>query len=128
MSTLAVGTIRNLAGTASTSSDNVIQGSAKAWVNFNGTTSPATIRASYNVSSVTRWSEGSYQINFTTAFEDANYATCISGGYWPGVEARLITNIDSDTAASTTSFRIRSVYYSNAVGTSSDRYAVSVFR
>ena len=45
----------------------------RAWVNFNGTTSPGTIRASGNVSSVTRNGTGDYTVNFTTAMPDANY-------------------------------------------------------
>ncbi len=72
MSTLVAQTISN--GTVSTSSANVIQGSAKAWVNFNGTVAtPSTIRASYNVSSVTRRSTGQYTVNFTNALADANF-------------------------------------------------------
>ena len=77
MSTLVAQTISN--GTVSTSSANVIQGSAKAWVCFNGT-GPA-IGASYNVSSVTRASLGNYTINFTNAFADTNYAFTGSSGY-----------------------------------------------
>jgi hypothetical protein len=46
----------------------------RAWVNFNGTTSPGTIRASGNVSSVTRNSTGVFTINFATAMPDANFA------------------------------------------------------
>lgn len=46
---------------------------AKAWVNFNGTTSPGTIRSSYNVSSVTRNSTGNFTINFTTPMDNSNY-------------------------------------------------------
>lgn len=71
MSTLVAQTISN--GTVSTSSANVIQGSAKAWVNFNGVPT-AAIRASYNVSSITRTGTGIYTINFTNAFADTNYA------------------------------------------------------
>jgi hypothetical protein len=71
MSTLVAQTISN--GTISTSSANVING-AKAWVNFDGTTSPGTIRAQYNVSSVTKNSTGNYTLNFTNALTDANYA------------------------------------------------------
>jgi hypothetical protein len=70
MSTVTVQTISN--GTVSTSSANVIQGSAKAWVNFNGSGTPA-IRTSFNVSSVTSPSTGVYTINFTNAMVDANY-------------------------------------------------------
>lgn len=77
MSTLVAQTISN--GTVSTSSANVIQGSAKAWVNFNGNTSPGTINASYNVSSVTKNSTGNWTINFTNAFTDTNYAFVGSG-------------------------------------------------
>jgi hypothetical protein len=46
----------------------------RAWVNFDGTTSPGTIRASGNVSSVTRNGTGDYTVNFTTSMPDANYA------------------------------------------------------
>ena len=73
--TLATTTLQstNLSdGTNSTSTTNAIQGSAKAWVNFNGST--AAIRASYNVSSVTRSAAGTYTINFTNSLTDANYA------------------------------------------------------
>ena len=47
----------------------------RAWVNFDGTTaSPSTIRASGNVSSVTKNGTGNYTINFTTALPNANYS------------------------------------------------------
>jgi hypothetical protein len=52
----------------------------RAWVNFNGTTSPGTIRASFNVSSVTKGGTGLYTVNFTNALSDANYAYEFSGG------------------------------------------------
>jgi hypothetical protein len=66
-------------GTNTTSTTNCIQGSAKAWVNFNGTATP-TIRASFNVSSVTYSATGKFTVNFTTAMTSANYAFAISGG------------------------------------------------
>jgi hypothetical protein len=71
MSTLVTQTISN--GTVSTSSANVIQGCAKAWVNFNGV-GTVTIRASYNVSSITDNGTGDYTVNFTNTLPDANYA------------------------------------------------------
>jgi hypothetical protein len=46
----------------------------RAWVNFNGTGTPA-IRASGNVTSITDGGTGIYEINFTTAMPDANYAS-----------------------------------------------------
>lgn len=45
----------------------------QAWVNFNGVTT-VSIRASFNVSSVTRNGTGDYTVNFSNAFTDANYA------------------------------------------------------
>jgi|TARA_R110000823_G_scaffold3693_1_gene14048 hypothetical protein len=52
---------------------------AKAWVNFNGTGTPA-IRDSFNVSSITDNGTGNYTVNFTTALTDANYSTTASAG------------------------------------------------
>ena len=46
----------------------------RAWVNFDGATTPPTIRASGNVSSITRFGTGLYTINFTAAMPDGNYA------------------------------------------------------
>jgi hypothetical protein len=77
--TLATTTLQstNLSdGTNSTSTTNSIRGSAKAWANFDGVSS-VTIRASFNVSSITRSSAGVYVVNFTNALTDANY--CIAG-------------------------------------------------
>jgi len=51
----------------------------RAWVNFNGTTSAPTIRASGNVSSVVRNGAGTYTINFTTPLPDNNYTTTFGG-------------------------------------------------
>jgi hypothetical protein len=45
----------------------------RAWVNFNGTGTVA-IRESGNVSSITDLGTGQYEITFTTAMPDANYA------------------------------------------------------
>lgn len=50
----------------------------RAWVNFNGTGTPA-IRASGNVSSITDNGTGDYTANFTNAMPDANYAVVTNG-------------------------------------------------
>jgi|688.fasta_scaffold507080_3 hypothetical protein len=70
MSTLRVDTIQNASGTDSPIN---VPGTAKAWVNFNGTGTVA-IRASYNVSSITDNGTGQYTVNFTASMADANYA------------------------------------------------------
>ena len=77
MSTLKLDTLSNKAGTASVPSDTIVSGTAKAWVNFNGTGTVA-IRRAFNVSSITDLAAGEYQVNFTTAMPDANYATNVT--------------------------------------------------
>ena len=109
MSTIVAQTLSN--GTVSTSTANCIQGSAKAWVNFNGT-GGASIRASYNVSSVTYNSTGDYRINFTNAFADTSYSAVtgfnrtsgIANGEGMGLETYSYT---------TTSMSIVNNYYNN---------------
>jgi hypothetical protein len=62
MSTLRVDTIQNAAGTDSPIS---VPGTAKAWVNFNGTGTVA-IRASYNVSSITDNGTGTIRLTYNS--------------------------------------------------------------
>jgi hypothetical protein len=127
--TLVVDTISN--GTVSTSSENVIQGSAKAWVNFDGVTT-ATIRSSYNVSSVTRNAASQYTVNFTNAMPDANY--CIngavgdSGGQTSGCWFTTGFNLGGfNTNNTTSSFRVQ-VYFSTSQTTDVSHIYASVFR
>lgn len=55
----------------------------RAWVNFNGVTT-ATIRASFNVSSVTRNGTGDYTVNFINNMSDVNYSVNATKGYNAG--------------------------------------------
>ena len=76
MSTLKTGkvkttTIADELDTESTAVTNVINGSAKAWVNYIGSTN--TINVSFNVTSVTDRATGKFTVNFTNAMEDTNY-------------------------------------------------------
>jgi hypothetical protein len=65
-----------VATTAFVRADN----NCKAWVNFNGTGTPA-IRGSYNVSSITDNGVGDYTVNLTTAISDANYSVQANSSY-----------------------------------------------
>ena len=80
MSTLKLGTIATQDGTESTDVTNVVNGSAKAWVNFNGTGTVA-IRRGFNVSSITDLGVGRYTITFTTAMVDVDY--CVTSACSP---------------------------------------------
>ena len=54
------------------------QGIAKAWVNFDGNSTPIVIRSSLNVSSITDDGTGQYTANFSTSMPDVNYAFAVS--------------------------------------------------
>ena len=56
-------------------SKNIVSG----WIQFDGTTSPPTIKDSFNVSSVGKNSAGNYTVNWATSFANANYAVTVSG-------------------------------------------------
>jgi len=69
----------------------------RAWVNFNGTGAVA-IRDSGNVSSITDLGTGQYQVNFTTAMPDVNYAIVFSG-YGNSARNTTTANISTSSAA-----------------------------
>ena len=71
MSTLVVSNISD--GTTTVPATYVTNGSAKAWVNFNGTGTIAA-RDSLNLSSLTDNGGGQYAINFSSAFGAADYS------------------------------------------------------
>jgi hypothetical protein len=86
----------------------------RAWVNFDGTASSPTPRASGNVSSITKNGTGWYTVNFATAMPDANYSisgTCAVSGsklsLYPNPDTSKITasgvDIEVATSGSTTS-------------------------
>ena len=86
-------------------------GVCRAWVNFNGVTT-ATIRSSFNVSSVTRNGTGDYTITFTNALSDANYATNLTlqrgdgAGVNPGYACIYGTTSNAYTSITASSVRI----------------------
>ena len=105
---------------------NGMRGIAKAWVNFNGTGTPA-IRDSFNVSSITDNGTGDYTINFTTAFPDANYSLAGMGQTLAGSGTSVnIIAIKPSPNPSTTSVSIRC--FDNGIGYVDSPYVcVSVF-
>jgi hypothetical protein len=83
----------------------------RAWVNFNGTTSPPTIRASGNVSSITKNGTGNYTINFAVAMPDANYAVVMIhtdglGGFFVPKVLTSSNSTSSPITYTTTAVRI----------------------
>ena len=71
-SELRVNTLKDAAGNNSVGMEYVANGSAKAWVNFNGTGTVA-IRESLNISSLSDVDVGRYSVDYSSAFSDADY-------------------------------------------------------
>jgi hypothetical protein len=122
---ITISTLKDDAGVLAT--QNGMTGIAKAWVNFNGTGTPA-INSSFNVSSITDNGTGDYTINFTTALPNANYSwsgmATDTGGFnfnFPSVGARQSGNM------TTTTLRIGTAYQQGAVATDFSVVMVQVF-
>lgn len=71
MSTIVASNLSD--GTTSIPTNTVVNGSAKAWANLNGTGTIA-LRDSFNVASITDNGTGDYTASFTAAMVDADYA------------------------------------------------------
>ena len=81
MSTVFVDTIKNQAGTTSLAANklpDMLSGSAKAWVVFDGS-GTVSVGDSLNNSSITDNGTGDYTNNFSNAFSSVNY-THFAGG------------------------------------------------
>jgi hypothetical protein len=73
----------NTATAGSLDTSYVVNGSAKAWVNFDGTGTPATTY-SFGVSSLDDNGTGNYDVNYTTAFSNNRYGAMITVSDKPG--------------------------------------------
>ena len=118
MSEIRATTISNAAGTGPITMTG--QYAAKAWVNFNGTSTVA-IRESGNVSSITDGGSGNYTVNFTAAMSDVNYVPAYGsgdtslGGTWDYITGTYQTNISY----------IRVLTYARSTGANVDPLLVS---
>jgi hypothetical protein len=111
MSTLNVANISDGADTVETG--YVVNGSAKAWVNFNGQGTVA-IRDSMNVSSITDHASGKYTTNFSSSFSSTNYALASYARRDNDVDTAAMTITSNASDAKTTStFRVKINYVDN---------------
>jgi hypothetical protein len=77
--TIAADTLtHSTAGSLDTS--YVVNGSAKAWANFNGTGTVAT-RQTFNQTSLTDLGTGSYDLSFVNNMNNATYNVTVGGAY-----------------------------------------------
>ena len=108
----------------------VAGGLCRAWVNFNDTNT--TIRASFNVSSVTD-NSNYHTVNFLTAMPDSNYCIVGASGDDSTSSGCWFTtgyNVDNVyTVNTTTSFRIQIYYGTLSTSTGNNAYVyAAVFR
>ncbi len=92
----------------------------RAWVNFDGTGTPA-IRGSGNVTSITDNGTGIFTVNFTNAMPDSNYAALASAGTG-ATGGEGVTGLPA-TTPSASSIRVETT---TDAGTLTDRAYISV--
>jgi hypothetical protein len=103
----------------------------RAWVNLNGTGTPAA-RASGNVSSIGDNGAGDYTINFTTAMPDANYAN-VFGSNTDNASGNFVSNMgvvsNSGSVVTKTTSALRVLAKNQSwVGTDGTEINVAIFR
>ena len=120
-SELRVNTLKDAAGNNSVATSFVAGGSAKAWVNFQGS-STAVVRDGLNSSSLTDNGSGDYTNTFTSALANTDFATPTSSKQSDVYNDRYL----SIKAASTTT--TRSYHYNYSINYHDADYAhIAVF-
>ncbi len=101
----------------------------RAWVNFNGSGTPA-IRASGNVSSITDNGTGYYTVNFTNALPDANYTSVVGAASTSSTtNAWVFTSPSQAIVTPTTSaFTVLTNNLTNSAQIDATYITVAVFR
>lgn len=108
-------------------SQGIVEGTATAWVNFNGTGTVA-IRDSYNVSSITDNGVGDYTVNFDSTMANANYSASYTGTANGSGDGRTLHNIygSAETGVgvimSTTQLRLQSYVHTASINTARDNF------
>ena len=135
MSTLKVNNIQTASGGSNSTPEQIEQGRAKAWINFNGTTVTSApdmtgVNDSFNISSITDNGTGDFTISFSNAFSNANYAVVACNGRQSqsnSTNAFVIQVQEENTPKTTGLFRIASLgtnTYLNLVDPNSANIAV----
>ena len=108
MSTIKVTNIQDTSGGNQSTSEQLAQGRAKAWIRYDGANN--TITDDFNVNTVTDNSTGDFTINFTNDLSNANYVVTGTAGYgssyWLSVYAHTVSNSPWEQAPTTSAFRV----------------------
>jgi len=120
--TIAADTLtHSTAGSLTT--DYVVNGSAKAWVNFNGTGTIAA-RDSLNLSGLTDLGTGNYRVAFSSAFGDGDYS--YAGVGRDGGTTASCVSLQSGTTPTSSSIDIVALV-PNVALRDTDRLTLNVF-
>ena len=108
MSTIKVTNLQDTSGGNSSTSEEIFQGRAKAWVNFSGNGTVA-IRNNFNVSSITDNGTGNYTINYTNSI-NANYGWVGQIGY-SGDNTNSLLNVEKLSGSSMHTVQPRQLHF-----------------
>ena len=97
MSTIKVTNIQDTSGGNSSTSEQIAQGRAKAWVCMEAFGTVA-IEDDFNVSSITDESTGHFVINFSTSLSNTNYAVIASATNYTNDDTIAPVGVDATTA------------------------------
>ena len=111
MSTLKVNNIQTTSGGSSSTPEEIQQGRAKLWLNYNGSTN--SIRDDFNVTSVTDEGTGTYTKNWDSNAANANYAIMTNYNHKAGVVLGKTVMVDR-TAFTISSSQFRLEVYNSA--------------
>ena len=118
-SELRVDTLKDSSGNNSVGMAYVAGGSAKSWVNFNGTGTIAE-RDSLNLSSLTDNGTGDYDVNLSSSFAAVDYSINVSG--YPSASWNQIFTIQNPANNTTSLF---SIFSASTAGTKYDTQLVT---
>lgn len=125
MSTLKTSNIQDTSGNNNSTPEEISQGRAKAWANFDGT-GTVSIRSSFNIASIIDNATGDYTLTFTTAMTDANYCVvCNTADHGSPKRAMVLYNA---TAPVNTSVRVAVFKSTTGDLVDEDINSVAVFR
>jgi len=113
-SELRVNTLKDASGNNSVATSVVFNGSAKAWINFNGTGTVAT-RDSYNISSLTDNGTGLYTLSWSSNFANDDYANAGMSGQQSAAMINVSCTIDT-TAPTTSASQYNTMYENSGSG------------
>ena len=83
MSTLKTSNIQDTSGNNSSTTEQIAQGRAKAWITFNGTGTVAN-RDKFNIAAIQDNGNGDYTLTFTNAMSSSDYVVVGNAGFGTG--------------------------------------------